>query len=145
MTLDECGNFEQSKIYSCEEDLRIIAKRLGEEYSYLSRTYRVQHDIIHLKGHGGRWQTDVLSGVAANILTGEIVQSVEKFICKAYNLPSDINTVVLFPTARKLEALPPTSEALHHQMEGTFPNVGVDQCTPPMCNSSTSNRFLQEA
>ena len=62
---------------------------------------------------------DLLSGVGANILTDEIVQSVEKFICKAYKLPSDINTVneacmVLFPTARKPEALPPTSEALHH-------------------------------
>ena len=61
----------------------------------------------------------LLSGVVANILTYEIVQSVEKFICKAYKLPSDINTVseacmVLFPTARKPEALPPTSEALHH-------------------------------
>ena len=62
---------------------------------------------------------DLLLGVGSNILTDEIVQFVEKFICKAYELPSDINTVngasmVLFPTARKLEALPPTSEALHH-------------------------------
>ena len=36
---------------------------------------------------------------------------------------------------KKPEALPPTSEALHH-MEG------VDQCTPPMYNSS---RFRLEA
>ena len=87
---------------------------------------------------------DLLSGVGANILTDEIVQSVEKFICKAYKLSSDINTVnearmVLFPTARKPEALPPTSE------EGTFPNVSMDQCTPTMYKSSRSNRFRLEA
>ena len=65
---------------------------------------------------------DLFLGLWHNLLTNDIIQPVEKFIGKAYDVLNNVNTVneaclVLFPTATKLEALSPTSEALGHRMK----------------------------
>ena len=129
-----------------------LLPRVGEEYSCLSCTYRERHNI-HIMFFQKVMAEDLLGKqlsvnvVGANILTDEIVQSVEKFICKAYNLPGDINTVngalmVLFPTARTPEALPPTSEALHHHIKrARFQTLVWINAHLPQCNSSRSNIF----